>query len=205
MKQILYFQDKSLTFSTENDNPNAVVLPLSAENELSRAKVLKILETDNHIVQLTSDPKAAFQRFAEEFAQVEAAGGVVVNGAGEWLMIHRNDRWDLPKGHVEEGESYDCCAAREIAEETGVEAEVLQPLCKTWHAYLFPPTERWELKCTHWYLLRTAKAVALQPQTEEGIDRVEWCNRAAVAEHLEQTYPTIRTVIEALQQLLQRR
>ncbi len=204
MKQIVYFQDKSLTFSTENDAAADFVLTLSAEEELSRAKILKILETHNHLLLLTDRPEEAFQRFAAEFTSVEAAGGVVVNGAGEWLMIYRNGRWDLPKGHVEAGESYDVCAAREIAEETGVEAEVLRPLCNTWHAYYFPRTERWELKCTHWYLLRTTAIASLQPQHEEGIEQVMWCDRHTVDAHLSDTFPTIRTVIAALRTLQER-
>lgn len=204
MKQTIYFLDKSLTFSTECDSSEAVVLPASEENELSRAKVLKILETTNHLVQLSDDPAGAFRRFATEFTVVEAAGGVVVNRAGEWLMIYRNGRWDLPKGHVEADERYDSCAQREIAEETGVEAEVLQPLCETWHAYFFPRTERWELKRTHWYLLRTLSDATLQPQVEEGIDRVAWCDRATVDRHLAESFPTIRRVIEALRTIRRR-
>jgi 8-oxo-dGTP pyrophosphatase MutT (NUDIX family) len=30
------------------------------------------------------------------------------------------DRWDLPKGHVESGESETACALRELREETGI-------------------------------------------------------------------------------------
>src|SRR5688500_15127352 len=37
------------------------------------------------------------------------------------LMKHR-DRWDLPKGHVDEGETDIACALRELQEETGIAA-----------------------------------------------------------------------------------
>ena len=58
-----------------------------------------------------------------------------MNDRGEYLMIHRNGRWDLPKGHVEPGESTAECAVREFAEETGaVGAEVVRFLCRTLHA-----------------------------------------------------------------------
>ena len=38
------------------------------------------------------------------------------------LMIHP-DRYDLPKGHVDKGESNMECALRELVEETGIRAE----------------------------------------------------------------------------------
>lgn len=37
-------------------------------------------------------------------------------------------RWQLPKGHIEAGETSEQAAIREVAEETGVTARVLAPL-----------------------------------------------------------------------------
>ena len=147
---------------------------------------------------MAADPDAAFAAFAAEFTPVEAAGGVVVNGCGEWLMIHRNGRWDLPKGHLECGERIEECAAREVCEETGVAAEVVRPLCETLHAYYFPKTARWELKRTRWYELFTPACAALKPQTEEGIDAVAWCSPEEAAAHAAACYPTVRTVLACL-------
>ncbi len=45
---------------------------------------------------------------------VIAAGGLVQNSNGETLFIYRNDKWDLPKGHMEEGESLEEAALREV-------------------------------------------------------------------------------------------
>lgn len=204
MEQIVYFQDKTLKFSRFTPDATWFAWHLSSLDEVSRAKVLFFLEIHNKVAIISDEPEAAYCRLAEEFAFVEAAGGVVVNGEGAWLMIRRNGRWDLPKGRVEEGEPYDRCAAREIEEETGVAAEVLHPLCKTLHSYYSPYTERWELKRTHWYLLRATENNPLQPQTEEGIDEVAWCNRTEVEAHLEQSFPTIRAVVEAMRAMIAR-
>ena len=37
-----------------------------------------------------------------------------------FLLMKHPDRWDLPKGHVDEGETELECALREMEEETGI-------------------------------------------------------------------------------------
>lgn len=50
-----------------------------------------------------------------------SAGGVVLNRAGLLVLVcQRNGSWSLPKGGVEDGESYEAAARREIMEETGI-------------------------------------------------------------------------------------
>ena len=194
---IVYFQDKSLIFSRVASSPGAFVLSADALREQQRAKILKIFETHNTIELLTETPEATFARFAEEFTQIEAAGGLVRHERdGAALMIYRNERWDLPKGHVEPGEELAVAALREVEEETGVQAQIGPRLCETWHAYYFPLTERWELKRTHWFRMTASEAV-LMPQTEEGIAQVEWVSPEQLDERLAQSYPTIRSVFQA--------
>ncbi len=199
MDHTVFFADKSVVFTRVAPAGGFDVLLDADRESVSRTKICKILETNNSVVVVAFDPEVAWQRFAADFTQVEAAGGVVENERGEWLMIRRNGRWDLPKGHIEPGESSDACAEREIAEETGVEAHVVRPLCSTLHAYWFPKTARWELKRTHWFFLRAAAvAQELRPQQEEGIVDVEWCGPARLAECLHGAFPTIRSVAAAM-------
>lgn len=198
MIRTVYFADQAVVFAAAA--PAGAWHPV-AESSLRgawRPKILKILESHNFVAVVSSDPEASFAAFAAEFAWVEAAGGVVVDDAGRWLMIRRNGRWDFPKGHLEAGESLEGCAAREVEEETGVPAAAVRPLCETLHAYWFPKTGRWELKCTHWFELRVVGSSSLRPQTEEGIERVVWCTAAEAAEHLRGAFPTIRCVAGAM-------
>lgn len=196
MNRTVYFATRSVIFAAEAPAADVV---LSAESEeVSRTKVTKILETANTVAVVAADPDAAFEAFASGFARVTAAGGVVVDDRGYWLMIRRGGRWDLPKGHLEEGETLPECAAREICEETGVAARVESPLCETLHAYWFPPTQRWELKRTHWFRLRCDEAVPTAPQTEEGITEVAWCAPSELGDRLRDAFPTIRRVAEAM-------
>ena len=128
MDYTVYFADKAVVFTAKTPGEGWYAVTPAPDGGISRAKVTKILESYNKAAVVTPDPGAAFRAFAAEFALIEAAGGVVVNDCGQWLMIRRNGRWDLPKGHLECGERIEECAAREIEEETGVRAGVVRPL-----------------------------------------------------------------------------
>ncbi|MEW2163878.1 NUDIX domain-containing protein [Streptomyces sp. NPDC007084] len=58
---------------------------------------------------------------------VPAASVVVVDEAGRVLLQRRtdNDRWALPGGRMELGESLPDCAVRETREETGLDVELV--------------------------------------------------------------------------------
>jgi 8-oxo-dGTP pyrophosphatase MutT (NUDIX family) len=65
------------------------------------------------------------------------AGGIVVRqdkGVPLYLLVtaRRNDReWVLPKGHIEPGESPEQAAIREVREEAGVEADLVEQIGTT--------------------------------------------------------------------------
>ena len=57
-------------------------------------------------------------------AEAKSCGVLVVRGdpIREFLLMRHADRWDLPKGHVDAGETEVQCALRELREETGIVA-----------------------------------------------------------------------------------
>jgi 8-oxo-dGTP pyrophosphatase MutT (NUDIX family) len=58
-----------------------------------------------------------------------SAGGLVVEGDRILLISTQSGRrWQLPKGHIEEGETAEQAALREVREETGVTGRVMAPL-----------------------------------------------------------------------------
>ncbi len=62
-------------------------------------------------------------------AELEAGGGVVVRD-GLVALVHRPeyDDWSLPKGKLDEGESFAEAALREVWEETGLRCRPLREL-----------------------------------------------------------------------------
>ncbi|MFZ2177613.1 MAG: NUDIX hydrolase [Rhodococcus sp. (in: high G+C Gram-positive bacteria)] len=92
-----------------------------------------------------------------------SAGGLVVDGLDgpqEKLcaaLIGRTDRrgrllWSLPKGHIEQGETPEQTAIREVEEETGIRGSVLASLGSI--DYWFVTDGRRIHKTVHHYLLR---------------------------------------------------
>lgn len=130
---------------------------------------------------------------------VRAAGGIVTRDDGKMLLILRNNRWDLPKGKVETGETLLQAALREVEEETGIKNQPLghsaiQPL-KTYH--IFNLYGGWHLKQTTWFPMAVVDSTAVgNPQQEEGITAVEWVTPDEWHRRLEGSYGTLRTLSE---------
>lgn len=66
---------------------------------------------------------------AKDAKQVKAAGGVVIRkgeDGPELALVHRPqyDDWSLPKGKLDDGESFEDGALREVEEETGFRCEL---------------------------------------------------------------------------------
>ena len=194
MNHTIFFADKIMTVTaaavTEGD---ACVRRLDAGGRIPRQEALRLLAEHGGLTVVTPEADEVFAAFAAEFTAVEAAGGVVRDDEGRALMIYRNNRWDLPKGHLEPGESLDRCAVREVAEETGIEASTdgAAELCATLHCYNL--YGKWEMKRTHWYAMRYVGGAA-KPQSEEGIARAEWLSGEELKNAVRQSYPTIRQV-----------
>ena len=134
-----------------------------------------------------------YRRVCAEFREVDAAGGLVSNRRGDYLLIQRNGLWDLPKGHREAGEDITVTALREVQEETGVDQLELRDLiCVTDHCYLRDGI--WHLKHTWWYDMLYTDPVDLTPQREEDISRAAWVARSSLPPFLKNTYPSIQEV-----------
>lgn len=59
---------------------------------------------------------------------LKSCGVLIVRGRPirEFLLMRHADRWDLPKGHVDPGETEIECALRELREETGISSDAIE-------------------------------------------------------------------------------
>ncbi len=128
---------------------------------------------------------------------IVAAGGLVRSGS-RFLFIKRNGIWDIPKGKLDAGESPEIAAVREIEEECGLIAPIITDhLIQTYHTYHHKGKD--VLKLTHWYLLEEGlQKSELKPQLEEGITEINYLEPSEFSLILENTYTSIKEVIEAL-------
>ncbi|MBL8850596.1 MAG: NUDIX domain-containing protein [Planctomycetaceae bacterium] len=61
-------------------------------------------------------------------SELKACGVLITRGEPicEFLLMRHPTRWDLPKGHLDPGETETECALRELWEETGIPADAVQ-------------------------------------------------------------------------------
>ncbi len=136
---------------------------------------------------------AVVQALNETFRMAPAAGGVVEKD-GRFVSIVRKGIPDLPKGHVEQGETPEEAALREVEEETGIgNLKIVKAMTTTWHCYL--EHEEWALKPTYWYLMSTSEAIQPKPQTEEGITEIKLIGKEDVEGFLKNTFRSISEIL----------
>ena len=144
---------------------------------------------------------AVVAALTEAFRMAPAAGGVVVKD-GKFVIIIRKGIPDLPKGHIEKGETPEVAALREVEEETGIgNLQIIKELPSSWHCYF--EHEAWSLKRTYWYLMSTTEAIQPKPQTEEGITEIKLIGNEDIEWFLKNTYRSISEILgEDLRQVV---
>lgn len=187
----VFVKDIPIILSTEkNIGKQYTAIPL----RLARFKKLikKINNGELIYVNLYHKNAEKLEQFLrKKLPFVEAAGGLVYNNKKEILFIYRNDRWDLPKGHIDKGESYESAAIREVEEETGIKGlEVKRFINKTYH--VFKRNGKFKIKATFWYEMYTEYDGDLIPQSEEGIKKVKWKNFEKSQKALSNSYENIK-------------
>ncbi|MCB0559852.1 MAG: NUDIX hydrolase [Lewinellaceae bacterium] len=161
---------------------------------------LDMLEKNTRFDSVTvygDDAHQLFRDFASHFRIIEAAGGLVYNKEveGEVLLIFKRDHWDLPKGKIDEGESRQEAAVREVMEETGLSSvEPGDYLGITYHTYRDKKNRR-ILKYTYWYRMKAAREI-LAPQAEEEIEHAEWRPLKAFLDSGPVVYGNIKGLLE---------
>ncbi len=182
-----------LTDSLKNDNQ----YPVYIFSETVIDEILHKLKKGNTLGAnlFTPNIEADWEKFKLNFKVVPAAGGLVVNPNDEILFIYRSNVWDLPKGRIEDGESIEETAIREVEEECGAEnLKLIKPLLTTHHLFYMDNIQ--QMKVTYWYLMQSDVQKNLQPQTEEGITEVVFKNKEEIQSAMQNTYANIKLVLD---------
>ena len=128
-----------------------------------------------------------------------SAGGLVIDTTGKLgLLIGRRDQkdssgqkilWSLPKGHIEEGETPEQAALREVAEETGIQSEIEKSLGVI--DFWFMAGGKRIHKTVHHYLFRESGGLLAAQESE--VDEVAWFPLGEIIEKL--AYPDEKKLI----------
>lgn len=157
---------------------------------------------DMHVEVRCTDSEASFELFKKGLKVEVAAGGAIFRSplfgrTQRLLLFFRRGFWDMPKGHLEEGETLEECAIREVREETGLEhLELGEKICVTFHTYHMKGN--FVLKESHWYRMTSTAREPLKVQTEEDIVKGRWCGPRRARRLLRHAYPSIRDVAARL-------
>ncbi len=127
--------------------------------------------------------------------RITAAGGIVENEDGKILFQYRRGKWDLPKGKLEEGETIEECAVREVEEETGLRNIILGELVGITH-HFYTEKQKEIDKETYWYAMKANGEQQLVPQLQEDILELRWIHENELQEYLSDTYPNIIEIVE---------
>ena len=191
----IYFEKRCITICSPDDealaDPNAVEFHVGDRVDIhALVRMFEVQDTLSRIYIPSEDTEKTYRRICAEFREVNAAGGLVSNRRGDYLLIAQNGLWDLPKGHQEAGEDIEVTALREVQEETGVDQLQLRRLiCVTDHCYLRGGV--WHLKHTWWYDMLYTDPVNLTPQREEDITKAAWVAKSSLPSFLKNTFPSI--------------
>ncbi|WP_440122157.1 NUDIX hydrolase [Tenacibaculum sp. Ill] len=192
----VFVNDKPIIFTTSLKNeegfPVYIYKNTIIEELIYKLKVGKLKGVYIYSNNLSED----WLDFKVKFKVITAAGGLVLNKSKKILFIYRGNKWDLPKGRVEEGENLEEAAIREVEEECGIEKLIInQKLLITYH--LFMQQNEYRLKQTHWYLMFSSYEGDLTPQLEEGITKVEFKDEKEREKAFQNTFANIIMVYES--------
>jgi len=145
--------------------------------------------------QKSTQPKRVYAKRVDEVS----AGGLVIDTTGTMgLLIGRYDHkdasgkrvlWSLPKGHIEDGESPEQAAIREVAEETGINSSITKSLGVI--DFWFMAGGKRIHKTVHHFLFIEVDGVLLAQESE--VDEVSWFPLTEIVDRL--AYPDEKKLI----------
>ena len=198
-KYVVFLHDRPIIFDENINIPDVNTNIRSMLFDIETTAVeFERFAADSSITQLyfcCNNTEEAFLSFSKLFKFIKAAGGIVYNLSGDILLIKRFDKWDLPKGKLEQEELPEIGAMREVTEETSVTGlSVIRKLDPTYHIFT---TKKGNiaLKETSWFEMKTDWSAQPVPQQEEDITEVRWVPKSQLFEFMHDSYASLRYLL----------
>lgn len=206
MNKKVYYNSRFLLLTKGDIQPTGnqlIVDTINLSKDLLNERIEKFIQQNDgpDLILKCVNVNSLFEELKTQFKYIEAAGGLIEQNnppggrTGKYLFIYRLDKWDLPKGKIDKGESPKQAAIRECEEECAITGlEIIKELPSTYHIY--PYKERFALKTTYWFLMKSNFKGNLIPQTEENIEKAEWLDKNTIKKEVtKNTYPSILDLI----------
>lgn len=199
MNKKVYFNSKFLLLTSDDIQPAGNQLIVHTDNldtDKLNEGIAKFIQQNEgpDLILICRDVNYLFEEIKKQFTYIEAAGGFIQQNQN-YLFIYRLGKWDLPKGKLDKGESPAQAAIRECEEECGItQLEIINELPSTYHIYYYK--NKYALKTTYWFLMKSSHTSQLIPQTSENIEKVEWLDETAMKNTvIKNTYPSVLDLI----------
>lgn len=179
-------------------DPHCLLLHELTEETLALCRQLTQTPGAGSCIFYHPDIEELTNHLFKDAIHITAGGGLVFNEANELLLIYRRNKWDLPKGKLDLGETVEACALREVSEETGLtDLSIRKQFFSS--LYCYSENDQLVLKRVEWFVMRAAGQQALTPQVAEEITDIRWVSLAAIQPYMENTYETIKELVQLAQ------
>ena len=137
---------------------------------------------------------------SDEECHMETSCGVVLVNYGTVLLLqYPQGHWDLPKGHVEEGDvNRQATMRRELAEETGIADLVVLEGFEERTEYSFRHKGKRQSKEVYWYIAETDEIEVRLSHEHRGYLWLDWDQALDIITHDE-----TRNVVRMAQRFVQ--
>jgi hypothetical protein len=196
-KYKVYFNDRVILFGDDQSipgkgrNTKAYSYP-----EKSISSIWKSFRKNSKIktLHIKGNSKRILKELIAQFNLVKAGGGLVKNKQGEYLLIFRNKKWDLPKGKLQKRETAKTGAKREVEEECGTKGlKIIKALQETYHIYELQG--KLNIKQTKWFEMSYSGSRVTKPQKEERIEKAVWVRKKTIIRLSRNMYPSIADIL----------
>lgn len=140
----------------------------------------------------------------EKLKEIRACGVLVLRDEPErsFLLMKHARRWDLPKGHIDDDETDEECALRELREETGIKAKEIELVPDfRWQTVYEVNSKRFGERCQKTVVIYLAKLIVpvkIKLTEHPGFEWIPWNPPHRIQEQ------TIDPLLAAIEEFLTR-